>query len=39
MPVVELQSVVARRKVYDLLICFMRMWCIVECSLLQLFSC
>ena len=33
MPVVELQSVVARRKVYALLICFVRMWCIVKCSL------
>ena len=39
MPVVELQSVVARRKVYALLICFVRMWCIVKCNLLLPFSC
>ena len=30
MPVVELQSVVVRHKVYALLICFLRMWCIVK---------
>ena len=39
MPVVELQSVVACRKVYALLICSVRMWCIVECSLSLPFSC
>ena len=39
MPVVELQSVVARRKVYTLLICSMRMWCIVEYSFPLPFPC
>ena len=39
MHVVELQFVVARRKVYALLICSVRMWCIVKCSLPLPFSC
>ena len=39
MPVVELQSVIACRKVYALLICFVRMWCLVKYSLLLPFSC
>ena len=39
MPVVELQSVVARRKVYALLICSVRMWYIVKCSLSLPFLC
>ena len=39
MPVVKLQSVIARRKVYALLICSVRMWCIVECSLPLPFLC
>ena len=39
MPVVELQFVVACRKVYALLICSVRMWCIVKCSLLLPFLC
>ena len=39
MPVVKLQSVVARRKVYAMLISSVRMRCIVKCSLSLPFLC